>query len=480
MEEQTSKMNPIRKFFLICSGTDLGILLKQECAIELNKYTGIGATIFSTALLASLSGGYALFTVFKSAPSQVAGVELTAADYVLPVGFGLVWGAIIFNLDRYIVSTIRKKTVPDGLSFKQLLHWKFGELARFVPRLLLAVFISIIITRPIELKLFESEIDKEMLRQTSDAVVEMQGKVGKEFPDIDRLTKENGNLRKEVEDRQTEVNKLYELALAEGAGEASDEAFTTRKRGLGPFYRQRWDKYKQAKGELDVLRTTNEAKVAGNEKTIADLRKQQEDAEQTRQPTVARNGLAARLKTLDDLAKQSRPIYLASWFLIFLFIMLETAPIIVKILSDRGPYDDIYETLEYRVSAAEEKKTFEIDIQLDTYIALSERLHGEILAAKLQVSGGMVDSLVTLVGAEIAEAQTDVARQIVAQLKRAQLGILRYQTAHSIPANNGHVPAPNSTTGARPSPPEAEVAPSPPEPVVPEIIPEPREAEGVA
>ncbi|HAT69734.1 MAG TPA: DUF4407 domain-containing protein, partial [Flavobacteriaceae bacterium] len=37
---------------------------------------------------------YALYTVFD--------------NYFAAIGFGLVWGLLIFNLDRYIVSTIKK------------------------------------------------------------------------------------------------------------------------------------------------------------------------------------------------------------------------------------------------------------------------------------------------------------------------------------------------------------------------------------
>src|SRR4051812_35234750 len=104
MEEHPERINPLKKFFLICSGAGLEILNRPECSIELNKYMGIGATIFSTAALASLSGGYALFTVFRSIPMAIC--------------FGLIWGGIIFNLDRYIVSTIKKKAVPPNQSFR--------------------------------------------------------------------------------------------------------------------------------------------------------------------------------------------------------------------------------------------------------------------------------------------------------------------------------------------------------------------------
>ena len=65
----------------------------MECPqSEHNKYVGIGATVFFTGVLATISGGYALFSVFKSVYPAIA--------------FGIIWGMVIFNLDRFIVSTL--------------------------------------------------------------------------------------------------------------------------------------------------------------------------------------------------------------------------------------------------------------------------------------------------------------------------------------------------------------------------------------
>ena len=83
----------LKQFFIICSGADTDIL--EGCSKgEQNKYAGIGATVFFTALMAFIAASYALYTVFDN---------MLAAIF-----FGFVWGLLIFNLDRYIVSTIKK------------------------------------------------------------------------------------------------------------------------------------------------------------------------------------------------------------------------------------------------------------------------------------------------------------------------------------------------------------------------------------
>jgi hypothetical protein len=73
----------MKQFFWLCSGADMAILRTWDCSTEHNTYAGIGATIFLTAVLASLSGGYALWTVFQSSPYAIT--------------FGILWGILIFN-----------------------------------------------------------------------------------------------------------------------------------------------------------------------------------------------------------------------------------------------------------------------------------------------------------------------------------------------------------------------------------------------
>ncbi|MGC1515712.1 MAG: DUF4407 domain-containing protein, partial [Maribacter sp.] len=89
----------IQTFFILCSGADAD-LLKSCSKAEQHKYAGIGATVFFTAIMAFIASSYALFTVFDNA--------------YISLFFGLVWGLLIFNLDRFIVSTIKKRD-----SFKQ-------------------------------------------------------------------------------------------------------------------------------------------------------------------------------------------------------------------------------------------------------------------------------------------------------------------------------------------------------------------------
>ena len=65
----------LKKFFILCSGADKDIVASCSNG-EQNKYAGIGATVFFTAVMAFLAASYALYTVFD--------------NYYLSSGFGVV------------------------------------------------------------------------------------------------------------------------------------------------------------------------------------------------------------------------------------------------------------------------------------------------------------------------------------------------------------------------------------------------------
>src|SRR5687767_435159 len=128
-------MKPITNFFLICSGCNLHLL--EQCPTDRSKYAGLGATVFFTGFFAFLSAAFALFTVFNS--------------YLISIALGIVWGLMIFNLDRYIVSGMRKEGRPAR------------EFLNALPRIILAVLISLVIAKPLELRIFDKEIQPELV-----------------------------------------------------------------------------------------------------------------------------------------------------------------------------------------------------------------------------------------------------------------------------------------------------------------------------
>src|ERR1700689_3643696 len=79
-------------FLWWCAGTHQQLL--KDFPSEHTKYAGLGGVLLATFVLAALSAGYAIYSVFN--------------DPVWAVVFALIWGLIIFNFDRFLVATMRK------------------------------------------------------------------------------------------------------------------------------------------------------------------------------------------------------------------------------------------------------------------------------------------------------------------------------------------------------------------------------------
>jgi len=332
----------LKKFFWMCSGADPDILHQSPKSEQIN-HAGIGGTVFFTALMAFIAASYALYTVFDQwAPS---------------IAIGAVWGLLIFNLDRFIVSTIRKR---DHV-------WK--ELLQASPRIALAIIIAIVISKPLELKLFEKEIDQVLLEEKNALTLENKDQIAMQFtPEISRLTTENQNLRETIDRKEQEVTALYNAYIAEAEGTAG-----TFKLGKGPVYKEKREKHDSELQALQQLREDNKNQIAANEALLKTLREAQTLRETESQPVIDRfDGLMARVAALGKLP------WLPRFFIFLLFVAIETAPVAAKLLSPKGAYalrfDDAEESLATWL-ASRKKQRQEL---LATDTNLSEQAYREL------------------------------------------------------------------------------------------------------
>lgn len=332
----------LKQFFIICSGADTDIL--EQCSKgEQNKYAGIGATVFFTALMAFIAASYALYTVFN--------------NYFVAIGFGFIWGLLIFNLDRYIVSTIRK----TGRFFDELLQ--------ATPRLILAIIIAVVISKPLELKIFEKEINQVLLKEKNDLTLANQNQILEQFsPNIKVLETEILNLKKDIEAKQTEVNQLYNIYITEAEGTAG-----TKKLGKGPVYKEKRDKHDALLSEFEALKLENKTKIKNLEQRIITLNKNYDTQVTTTQPIINNfNGLMARITALNKLP------WLPPFFIFLLFLTIETSPILTKLLATKGAYDFKLEEQELALKTNILQNKNQSETLLKTDYTINDRVYSDI------------------------------------------------------------------------------------------------------
>lgn len=415
----------INNLFLWASGADLDIL--KQAPTDNNKYFGIGGTILFTALMASFAGGYAFFTAFKNA--------------TLAIVFGLFWGALIFNLDRYIVSTFG---VGDG---KKTISRQ--ELLEAAPRLLMAMILGFVIATPLELKLFESEIKAEIARenlittqeQNTNAIEVAQFQNAQDLQEITTLRRVTKEHEEEIASLKIKRDEAYNKYMCELNGTCG-----TGKPGEGPVFREAKAAYTQLNEEFTQLNSEYSEKRRAdykrieelNEKAEANLKNAKEAVARTETDMQGRNGLLAQLSAISSLSyeekavmkiddegnqvlshyeTQKTTVWYAKWLITILFIFIEIAPILFKMMTERGTYDDILDRIKHEAKV----KQLLLQSNINQEINSSVKVHTAMNELKIQEELKSNDDLIK----NIAKAQAEVAAIAIEQWKEEQMDLVR-------------------------------------------------------
>ena len=414
---------PIERLFLWSSGADLGVL--DQVPAEKTKYYGIGGTIVFTALMASFAGGYAFFTAFK--------------DPWLSIFFGIFWGALIFNLDRYIVASFG---VGDG---KRTISRQ--ELIEAAPRLLMATLLGFVIATPLELKLFEGEIEAWIGEQI--ALAEKRIEERHDFtsdPDIlawqADLTVINSELNRMIVE---EDNKRNERDVADQAQE-KEWVYGCDKHGpgKGQHHTELMQRYEDKKAEYHQLvqdnmdrrqylrdqRTDKNQKIAQRQNEL-NVQRHRDKAEAGKS-----RGLMMRLEGLGALTQRSAVIWWTKWLITLLFVFVEIAPVLFKMMTERGPYDDIVDQKKEEVRTAQLLRRSKVNEDANATLKINRANQEEFLQAELTKNREMLQLIV--------EAQKEIAAEAINAWKKEQLGKVKDNVSAYIKTNtpgSTHPPA---------------------------------------
>ena len=331
-EVEKERTNIIRQFFIFCSAADTDVL--DQCPrSEKQKYASIGATVFFTGLLACLSGGYALYTVFE--------------NLWMSIFLGLFWGVLVFNLDRFLVSTMKKS------------RERTREIVQITPRFLLAILLAIVISTPLELKIFEEEINEQIFYEGAQKIDRLdsayQQRVAVKRTRIDVI-------KADVEKQRELRDVFYQQYVCECDGTCG-----TGQKGRGSECERKQKKYEQSDEEFRNLKQAGDQEITAIQGQIADLQEQNTLKRASLERSFA-DGLMVRLNALRKLPAGPQ------WAILLLLIAIEIAPILVKLLSPYGPYDHLLKTIEY-------------NFEIDEVVAINRR--NQELNNKLTVMAGM-------------------------------------------------------------------------------------------
>jgi len=329
----TPKAGSTMRFLWKAAGGDRYILERATYSDQI-KYMCLGGIVFATGAMAGLAGGYAFYTIFSPKGSAVENVT-DFPTTILSVIFGLIWGLMIFNIDRFIVTSTGKGDGTDKITW--------DELKSAIPRIIMGAIIAITISKPIEIRMFQTEINnklyekqlilqKEFEKRTTanfeerlKVVEDALGEVGKQRQDLlERIKKA---------EREMQDNLMGRVPGIPAGNGRLTEAIQSQINGLNAemqrFDLQNGDKIRSADIKRKSILEEKDKVLATNVKVAQGL-----------------DGLLERIKLAHEVAG-----FWITLFITLLFMAIELTPIFFKLMLNKTPYDYLSENRDDLIRA---------------------------------------------------------------------------------------------------------------------------------
>jgi len=460
-------------------GADLAVL--EQAPQERARFVQMAGVLLTTAGIAVVSMIFALRYGVKA--------PLAAA-----VVLGLLWGVVIFNLDRFLVLSMGDTRDRVRLVLITL------------PRLALAVVLALVISTPLVLRIFASDINQQLFIMQQRASRQEAALIAGsgEQQEASRIHTQiatdqgilNGHLPQSItspqlQSAQAQVSQLQRQAQADFQAEVTTrEAWqceldgqncvgSSGKVGDGPRAQAKYLEYQQAVRTYDTVRSRLNAALAAENAAQrgfsgdlssrvqqikaqaqqelpalqARYRKLESDllgtAANGQRVNNANTGLLAQLQALSEASGQDASLRAARLAVLALFFLIEILPVTVKFLLNMGPLSAYEVVARLREDAAIDAAT--------THRVESRRLEEASSQARVRVQ------------ADLRRKEEDlgryVNRQVVAEMTKildASIQEWGRQARASLPGGGA---APSANGAARHWP-EGTTHPNPPAPPI--------------
>jgi hypothetical protein len=292
------------RFFQFLSKTDQDALNARCCSKSVRMtQTSLGVMVFVTGTLAFFSGSYAIYTAFSGSPWAT----------VLTIPIGILYSFMIMVFDREIVSATNKYAV--------------------IVRFPLALAIGLIVAVPLEMRLLQDSIEKEIKRISMTENKEVIATMDNEEASVKKRKRE---LEEAITHYREEVTKWQNAMEAETVGRQL--AGRTGLPGQGPAYEEARRNRDQNQKFLDESKQELSRVEEQEEKVMARI-----NEKYTPRVVAPAYDFLARYQALDTLKENSAAAWWISWGLRMFFILIEVFPALVKLFLPYSEYNAIVE-----------------------------------------------------------------------------------------------------------------------------------------
>ena len=357
----------LRKLVLALSGADEDVL--ELVPSERARFESLGWAILITSCMAVVSMWFAL--------SSALGI-----NGILAIPVALFWGLVIMGIDRWLITSM---PIDGGRKF-----------AMAVPRVLLAILLGTLISTPLVLRIFQSEIDAQMakMQQSNYNTFLQQQQQSQVDKQVATYNDELQQLNTVINSRGAQTGNnaadpelvAYNNQLTQLEGQLNHWTalkgqyytdYTCQlyggancpKKGAGPAFKLSHQNYLNASNQVasyqaqighvqaeiqqrdQFLSSTSAASqtqryqealtqrpIVQQEYDTAVQRRNQLQASYYAQEQAA-HGILMRLEALSQLSTGNPTVSGARFLLFLLFLVIECLPVTVKLLQRPGQYE---------------------------------------------------------------------------------------------------------------------------------------------
>ena len=326
------KSNYINEFLWSCAGVNKEILRLYPS--DWAKYAGSGGTILFTAIMAMISGGYAMYFVFS--------------NIIISILFAIVWGLLIFNLDRFIVNSM----YTDG---KDIITWR--KLKSALPRFIMAIFIGIVISTPLEMKIFNDRIESQLLKDNVERINVIKNK-NDIYSNSKQLTNELQSLQKQREQLLNDLQNAQKDLKNEAEGNALSGVA-----GHGAIYKDKLLYVEQCQKSLSEWDKLNTDRVNELKKQIQQQTTNINEFE-FKVKDIREDGFSARYEAFSTLKDNNQSLAIVSLMITLLFVVIEITPTFFKLIMIEGPYSEHLNLENYKLNVISQQQHSNYDTEL--------------------------------------------------------------------------------------------------------------------
>lgn len=399
----------LNEFMWSCAGVNKAVL--RQCPSDYSKYAGIGGMILFTAIMAALSGGYAMYFVFHNEPTLPLNVNATNINtdndsaLGLAIAFGIFWGLLIFNLDRFIVNTM----YSDG---KHTISW--GEIKSGLPRIIMAIFLGLVISTPLEMKIFSDQIDSQLLKDNGKRIEDAKKAYKGLYDELDKYEIEKHNIEVEGSNLYKELLKAQKELKDEGEGKA-----LSGKEGRGPIYKEKELYVSNCEAAYKKWEATNASNIERLNNEILRVKEEIRRIEDQISKDSTQNGFAVRYEAFKNVTDwdEHPALAIVSLMITLLFVIIETAPTFLKMMMEDGPYDDLLRAEKHKAKVLSDKSISDINDAVNTCVRISTMKNEKRLEAETIANAEIM--------AKIARAQAELLETAINGWKEIELAKIR-------------------------------------------------------